>query len=162
MPCQSMTGYARADGAEGNLAWTWEAKSVNGRGLEIRCRLPTGFDALEIPAREATSDGSSGVALIWRSHCRRQGAAGAMVVNEARLNRLAEIVQSFQRRHPDLRPASLDGLLGLRGVIEFGRIRRRNDPGGRNGETAAGHSRYDTRCTGRCRVPPKGPAWPMR
>ncbi len=120
MPCQSMTGYARADGAEGNLAWTWEAKSVNGRGLEIRCRLPTGFDALEIPAREAIGRRFKRGSLNLALTVRRQGVAGAVAVNEVRLARLAEIAQSFQRRHPDLRPASLDGLLGLRGVIDLG------------------------------------------
>lgn len=115
-----MTGYARSDGAEGNLAWTWEAKSVNGRGLEIRCRLPAGFDALEIPARDAIGKRFKRGSLNLALTVRRQGVAGAVTVNEVRLARLAEIAQSFQRRHPDLRPASLDGLLGLRGVLDSG------------------------------------------
>lgn len=120
MPCNSMTGYARIDGAEGSLAWTWEAKSVNGRGLEVRCRLPAGFDALEIPAREAVGRRFKRGSLNLALTVRQQGAAAALTVNEVRLARLAEIAQSFQRRHPDLRPAGLDGLLALRGVLDTG------------------------------------------
>ena len=49
----SMTGYARAQGADERRRWVWEARSVNGRNLEIRCRMPQGFDRLENPARTA-------------------------------------------------------------------------------------------------------------
>ena len=49
----SMTGYARAQGADDRRRWVWEARSVNGRNLEIRCRVPQGFDRLENPARTA-------------------------------------------------------------------------------------------------------------
>jgi uncharacterized protein (TIGR00255 family) len=115
-----MTGYARAEGSEGALAWTWEAKSVNGRGLEIRCRLPAGHDALEIPAREAATRRFKRGSLNLALAVRRQGAAGPVSINETRLARLAEIAQTLQRRHPDLQPASIDGLLALRGVIDSG------------------------------------------
>ena len=49
----SMTGYARAQGADDRRRWVWEARSVNGRNLEIRCRVPQGFDRLENPSRTA-------------------------------------------------------------------------------------------------------------
>src|ERR1700761_3014035 len=49
----SMTGFARAEGTAGGLAWAWELRSVNGRGLDLRFRLPPGWDALEPPLREA-------------------------------------------------------------------------------------------------------------
>src|SRR4051812_36832903 len=48
-----MTGYARAQGSDERRRWGWEARSVNGRNLEIRCRVPQGFDRLENPARTA-------------------------------------------------------------------------------------------------------------
>jgi len=115
-----MTGYARVEGVEGVVAWTWEAKSVNGRGLEIRCRLPAGHDALEIPAREAVAKrfkrGSINLALTVR----HQTGGSALSVNEGRLARLVEIALELQRRHPDLRPAGIDGLMSLRGVLESG------------------------------------------
>ena len=46
-----MTGFARADGVHGDTSWNWEARSVNGRTLDLRFRLPSGFEALEIRAR---------------------------------------------------------------------------------------------------------------
>ena len=42
-----MTGFARTEGAQGSHNWSWEVKSVNGKGLDVRCRMPHGFDALE-------------------------------------------------------------------------------------------------------------------
>ena len=48
-----MTGYARAQGSDDRRRWVWEARSVNGRNLEIRCRVPQGLDHLENPARNA-------------------------------------------------------------------------------------------------------------
>ena len=47
MPLSSMTGYARASASHEGLHWQWEARSVNGKGLDIRCRLPPGFETLE-------------------------------------------------------------------------------------------------------------------
>ena len=47
----SMTGFARGAGNQGDHAWVWEARSVNGRGLDVRVRVPPGYDALEQPAR---------------------------------------------------------------------------------------------------------------
>jgi len=51
-----MTGFARAQGAEGGYSWTWEIKSVNARGLDLRFRLPPGFDHLEVEARTRIAD----------------------------------------------------------------------------------------------------------
>jgi uncharacterized protein (TIGR00255 family) len=53
MTIKSMTGFARSDGAIGATGWHWEVRSVNGRGLDIRLRLPPGYDALEARIREA-------------------------------------------------------------------------------------------------------------
>ena len=47
MTIKSMTGFARADGATAAVAWHWEVRSVNGRGLDLRLRLPPGYEALE-------------------------------------------------------------------------------------------------------------------
>ena len=48
MALSSMTGFARSHGASGSYAWSWELKSVNAKGLELRLRLPSGFDAVEV------------------------------------------------------------------------------------------------------------------
>ena len=52
MTLASMTGFARSEGAPAGYSWAWELRSVNGRGLELRFRLPGGFDALEPALRE--------------------------------------------------------------------------------------------------------------
>ena len=53
MALSSMTGFARGHGVSGSYAWAWEVKSVNGKGLDLRLRLPPGLDALEPGLREA-------------------------------------------------------------------------------------------------------------
>ena len=52
MPLNSMTGFARADGAQGDMRWHWELRSVNGKSLDCRFRLPPGIDGLEARLRE--------------------------------------------------------------------------------------------------------------
>ena len=53
MPISSMTGFARASGERQGLFWQWEIKSVNGKALDVRLRVPAGFEALETPVRVA-------------------------------------------------------------------------------------------------------------
>ena len=56
MTLKSMTGFAQSDGSHGGVAWTWELRSVNGRGLDVRCRLPGGMESLEPELRQAVSE----------------------------------------------------------------------------------------------------------
>ncbi len=46
-----MTGFARQDGGDDTVTWAWELKSVNGKNLDLRCRVPSGYEALEVAAR---------------------------------------------------------------------------------------------------------------
>ena len=55
-----MTGFARTEGTVAGLSWVWELRSVNGRGLELRFRLPNGWDALEPAFREQVGKEVSG------------------------------------------------------------------------------------------------------
>ena len=55
MPLASMTGFARSQGSAGSYHWAWELKSVNGKGLDLRLRLPQGWDAIEVPARTSAT-----------------------------------------------------------------------------------------------------------
>jgi uncharacterized protein (TIGR00255 family) len=56
MPIASMTGFARAEAVGEGRHWVWELRSVNGRGLDIRCRLPAGYDALDSVVRAAVAE----------------------------------------------------------------------------------------------------------
>jgi uncharacterized protein (TIGR00255 family) len=115
-----MTGFARAEGEADGVAWVWEVRSVNGRALDLRLRLPPGLEALEAPARAALA-----------GQCRRGSIAATLTVNRLappaiRINRamLAQIVQLLDELSGELAgriataPPRLDGLVGLRGIIE--------------------------------------------
>jgi uncharacterized protein (TIGR00255 family) len=112
-----MTGYARAQGTDGSRRWVWEARSVNGRNLEIRCRLPQGFDRLENPTRSAVGGrmrrGNVSLTLIMASE--RQGAS--LRINRALLAELGALVEEVRRTTGAGAPTA-DGLLRVRGIIE--------------------------------------------
>ena len=78
-----MTGYARADGEADGTAWTWETKSVNGRGLDIRCRFPPGMDVFEKYVRSKLADGlNRGNVTVSLSLSRPDGAVQPSVNRE--------------------------------------------------------------------------------
>ena len=54
MAIESMTGFARASGTAGVHGWAWEIRSVNGRGLDLRVRVPPGFEVLAEVLEQAT------------------------------------------------------------------------------------------------------------
>jgi uncharacterized protein (TIGR00255 family) len=112
-----MTGFARADGSGGGYRWTWELRSVNGKGLDVRLRIAPGFEHLEASAREKI-----GAALIRgnvQASLTVQTEAGApqVRVNEAVL---AEVVAAMRAvgQFVQAQPPTLDGILSIRGVLE--------------------------------------------
>jgi uncharacterized protein (TIGR00255 family) len=119
MALSSMTGFARGHGVSGAYAWAWEIKSVNGKGLDVRLRLPPGWDAVEAPLRlraaETLTRGSLQAALTVD----RSGAAPAVRVNTAVLDAVLATVRQLAAKL-DAAPPSLDGLLALKGVMEVG------------------------------------------
>jgi len=113
-----MTGFARAEGrSAAGYGWVWEIKSVNGKALDFRFRLPPGFDALEasLKARaiEAVKRGSVTANLTIAA----TGRAGSLKINEAVLSDVIALIRSLEGR-VDAAPPRLDGLLSIRGVIE--------------------------------------------
>ena len=118
MSISSMTGFARAEGRKDSRSWTWEVKSVNARSLDVRCRVPAGFERLEHPARERVKErfrrGNVTLALSVSSS---QGEAGYRV-NHAVLGELLATLPEIIKQVPDAGPPSVDGLLALKGVME--------------------------------------------
>jgi uncharacterized protein (TIGR00255 family) len=112
-----MTGYARAQGADERRRWVWEARSVNGRNLEIRCRVPQGFDRLENPARSAIGGRlkRGNVSLTLTIASEQQGKP--LRINRALLAELAVLVEEVRKGTGAAAPTA-DGLLRVRGVIE--------------------------------------------
>jgi uncharacterized protein (TIGR00255 family) len=117
MSLNGMTGFGRAEGALGAWSWAVEARSVNGRNLELRFRGPPGFEALERITREGAQGRFQRGQLTVGVQARRAEGAGAVKLNLDQLERYlaagAPYVEAGQAQ-----PPTLDGLLALRGVIE--------------------------------------------
>jgi uncharacterized protein (TIGR00255 family) len=117
MALSSMTGFARGHGVCGTYAWSWELKSVNAKGLDLRLRVPPGWDAVEVPSR------SHGVAVLARGTVygtltvKREGVAPVVRVNEPVLAAVLATIKDLSGR-VDAEPPRLDGILSLKGVIE--------------------------------------------
>ena len=112
-----MTGYARAQGADDRRRWVWEARSVNGRNLEVRCRVPQGFDRLENPARAAVGAklrrGNVALSLTLTS----EATSKPLRINRDLLAELRILVEEVRKGTGATAPTA-DGLLRVRGVIE--------------------------------------------
>lgn len=116
-PLASMTGYARATGAVPGASFACEVKSVNGRGLDIRLRLAPGFDALESELRQLVGKMVSRGSLTFNLSVERDGAGGDLLLNR---QALATVLAAIDELGGTLAaaPPSLDGILGLKGVLE--------------------------------------------
>ena len=113
----SMTGYARADGESAGMAWLWEVKTVNAKGFELRLRVPPGFDALETQARSRIASRIRRGTIQANLNLQRPQATQTVRLNRANLEAL--ILALAKIDSPDhIRPASLDGLLAVPGVVE--------------------------------------------
>ena len=117
MALSSMTGFARADGVCGTYVWVWELKSVNAKGLELRLRLPPGWDAVDAAVRSRTTQALSRGTVNGTLSVRREGIAPVVRVNEPVLAAVLATMRDLALRI-DAAPATLDGILALKGVIE--------------------------------------------
>ena len=117
MGVHSMTGFARAEGHDGTADWVWEAKSVNGRGLDLRCRLGNGLEALEPALRKAVAARFKRGNVSINLRLTRQAGTSQVRVNRELLDDLIALAGEYRGAEGIERPG-LDGLLALRGVIE--------------------------------------------
>ena len=113
-----MTGFARVEGDWGDWSWAVEARSVNGRNLEVRFRAPPGFDALERVAREAAQGRFQRGQLNIAIQAKRSQAARRPRINEDVLDRYLALSEALQASGRAAAPAA-DGLLALPGVVEM-------------------------------------------
>src|SRR5205085_8987719 len=117
MALSSMTGFARGQGAAGAYGWVWEIKSVNAKGLDLRLRLPPGWDAIEVPARNRAAQTISRGTVYGTLTVKREGVAPIVRVNEPVLNAVLATIRNLGNSI-DAAPPRLDGILSLKGVIE--------------------------------------------
>jgi len=130
MPLQSMTGFARREGTSGRYRWAWELRSVNGKGLDLRLRLPTGTEHLEADVRKLVAEcfarGNMQVNLTLNT----SEAGVETVVNQGALAAVLALREQL-RDVIDPAPLRLDALLAIRGVVDF------REPEEQEGERAA-------------------------
>jgi uncharacterized protein (TIGR00255 family) len=118
MSVSSMTGFVRSDATEGTYSWGWEIKSVNAKGRDIRCRLPSGFEALEQTVRDKMAQRFSRGSFSVSLSLSRDGNGVAIQINQEALEQVASLVSEVEKKFPGAAPPSIDGLLSLRGVVE--------------------------------------------
>jgi uncharacterized protein (TIGR00255 family) len=134
MVLSSMTGFARGHGVCGSYAWAWEIKSVNGKGLDLRLRLPPGWDAIEVPVRSHASATLARGSVQANLTVERTGVLPVVRVNAAVLEAVLATMRRLATQF-ETSPPSLDGLLALKGVMEVGDAEERDEER-RNAEAA--------------------------
>lgn len=117
MPLSSMTGFARTQGAQGAWRWHWEVRSVNSRGLDVRVRVPEGFEGLEQPARILANERFSRGAITSSLTLEADPSRGAVRINPEALNQVLAALKQLEGT-VKAAPPTLDGILSLRGVID--------------------------------------------
>jgi uncharacterized protein (TIGR00255 family) len=118
MALSSMTGFARSHGASGPYAFEWELKSVNAKGFDLRMRLPAGWDELEAFAKKRAGDVLSRGTVYANLNVKRTNAASTVRVNEDVLASVVKVASQLAGKIDAVAP-SVDGLLGIKGVIEI-------------------------------------------
>lgn len=118
MTLQSMTGFARSEGSSGRYRWAWELRSVNGKGLDLRLRLPTGLEALETELRDIAARNLSRGNIQAGLSLSASEAKLEAVVNRDALDAVLLLKRDLGDAVSDA-PLSFDTLLSVRGLVEF-------------------------------------------
>jgi uncharacterized protein (TIGR00255 family) len=131
-PLASMTGFARTEGNAAGLAWAWELRSVNGRGLDLRLRLPPGWDALEPALREAAGKVLKRGNVTANLAIKRENEP-RLVADPVALEQAVALALDLHSRIPGSPVPRAEALLGLPGVL---RPAQADEADGRAGATA--------------------------
>ncbi len=112
-----MTGFARAEGFQDGYAWSWEVRSVNGRNLDVRAKLPPGSEALEMKARALVADKFRRGSVSLTLNLTRTDRAARVRVNREILDQMVALAREVGAEIGAPAP-TVEGLLALHGVIE--------------------------------------------
>ncbi|MCP5432543.1 MAG: YicC family protein [Alphaproteobacteria bacterium] len=118
MALASMTGFGHAEGGDPGLRFQWELRSVNGRGLDMRLRLAPGFEHLEQGVRAAITGALKRGNVQASLAVKREQSAGELRLNEEAFEQVLAVAEAVRKR-VGANPISVEGLLSLRGVLEF-------------------------------------------
>lgn len=118
MSLLSMTGFARGAGSNGLFNWNWEIKSVNNKGLEVRCKLPSFLDGFDLKLKKAVSQKLARGSVYVTLSVEREGDDASFVINEERLQALIDVAARFGATE-GVGTATIDGLLAIKGVVDL-------------------------------------------
>lgn len=118
MSLKSMTGFASGSAAHSGYSWSFEVKSVNAKGLDIRSRVPSFLDGLDIEIKKLVSKLLQRGTIFVNLNIERDGADNDFTINSKLLDSLIETASAYSAR-PGIAPASIDGLMNIKGVIDF-------------------------------------------
>jgi len=118
MALSSMTGFSRSHGTSGLYTFEWELKSVNAKGLDLRVRLPQGWDDLEGTVRKRVGEAVSRGTVYANLNVKRAGSAAVARINEDVLASVLDAARGLASRAGAL-PPTVDGLLAVKGVIDI-------------------------------------------
>ncbi len=112
MTVSSMTGFARSEGEDDRIRWVWEARSVNGKSLDMRLRVPSGWERLDPIVRKSVQERFRRGNLTVGLEVKPISGRAAVRINDALLDDLIARCEAFGER------PRLDALFAVRGVVE--------------------------------------------
>ncbi|HEX5845522.1 MAG TPA: YicC/YloC family endoribonuclease [Rhodoplanes sp.] len=117
MTLSSMTGFARSHGASGPYSFAWEIKSVNAKGLDLRLRLPPGWDAIEQRVRAKAAEALARGTVYANLAVERPTVQPIVRINDQVLAAVLATLDGLSGRVQAELPR-LDGILAIKGVVE--------------------------------------------
>jgi|TARA_B110000908_G_scaffold2463_1_gene3341 uncharacterized protein (TIGR00255 family) len=120
---KSMTGFASATGTLNSWSWAWELRSVNGKGLDLRLRVPDWIDGLEIGLRKALGAvASRGNVTLSLRITREEEAGGTLSVNAGVLQSVLDAMAVIETQAMDaglsLAPSKASDIVAMRGILD--------------------------------------------
>lgn len=119
---QSMTGFASGQGAFDAFTWSWEIRSVNAKGLDLRIRVPDWIEGLEAELRKQVSARLQRGNVTVGLRLSREETSGSQQVNARQLDvvltAMAEIEHQAMARHVSIGPSTAAEIIALRGMME--------------------------------------------
>ncbi len=119
---RSMTGFASASGADAPFNWGWELRAVNGKGLDLRLRVPDWIEGLEIGLRKKLAECASRGNITCNLRLTREEGGAALTVNADQLQTVLEALHQIEQQAMDsgvsLAPSKASDIVTMRGVLE--------------------------------------------
>ncbi len=116
MTLKSMTGFARVKGEGAGHNWYWELKSVNAKGLDVRCRVPSFLDGFDVAVKKYVNNALNRGSVYVNLDIDREQTDDRLKINHSRL---ASLIEAAKNAPAGAEPARLDGLLSIKGVVEI-------------------------------------------